>query len=250
MSERIFEGKWALVTGCNRGIGKAIIEKFASLGCNIIACVRNNSTDFQDFLSQLKNNNSIDTKTLIFDVTDFKTMEETIKTELIKEKVKVDILVNNAGMPHGGFLALTSIDKIKEVFEVNLFSQMKLTQLISKIMMRNKSGSIINIASVMGIDMVEGECAYGVSKAAVIAFTKTVAKELARFGIRVNAIAPGLIDTEMGAKMDEKVAQAMIDSTALKRMGIVDEIANTAVFLASDQSSYVTGQVLRVDGGM
>ena len=155
-----------------------------------------------------------------------------------------------AGIAHGGLFQMTPVSKIREVFETNLFAQMEITQIVLKSMMRKKSGVIINMSSVLGLDIKEGSCAYGLSKAAVSAWTKTLACEYAAYGIRVNAIAPGLIDTDMAKLMEEKAEQEMIASSAMNRLGQPDEIAKTALFLASDDSSFINGQVIRVDGGI
>ena len=176
-------------------------------------------------------------------------MKEQVKG-LIKEKTPIDILVNNAAMPHGGLFTMTSMKTIHEVFNTNLFAQMELTQFVLKVMMRAKRGSIINVGSVLGLDLPAGVSSYGVAKAALMAWTKTLSKETGPFNVRVNASAPGIIDTQMGAQTDEKVVAKMLESAGIKRLGTVDEVANTVAFLASDDSQYVTGQILRVDGGI
>ena len=245
----MLQGKTALVTGCNRGIGKAIIEKFAKDGANLITVTRKPSTEFDDFLKLLESTYNIKTTQLHFDITDTEAMKEQVKA-LIKEKTPINILVNNAAQPHGGLFTMTSMKTIHEVFNTNLFAQMELTQLVLKIMMRAKRGSIINIGSVLGLDLPAGVSSYGVAKAALMAWTKTLSKETGPFNVRVNAIAPGIIDTQMGAQTDEKVVAKMLESAGIKRLGTVDEVANTVAFLASDDSQYVTGQILRVDGGI
>jgi 3-oxoacyl-[acyl-carrier protein] reductase len=159
------------------------------------------------------------------------------------------VLVNNAGVAHGGLFQMTSMDTIRQVFEVNFFSVLQLTQSVVRLMQKKKSGSIINMASVAGIDLQSGNIAYGVSKAALIAATKTLAAELGSSGIRVNAIAPGLTDTDMADSMEKEARQNMIAKTSLKRLALPTEIANVAVFLASDMSSFITGSVLCADGG-
>jgi 3-oxoacyl-[acyl-carrier protein] reductase len=163
----------------------------------------------------------------------------------------VDILVNNAGMIHTALFQMTTMDKMKEVFWVNFFSQMLFTQYMVKVMTRRKSGSIINISSSAAIDCNEGRTAYAASKAAMICATKVMAKELAPYNIRVNAVAPGLTETDMMRGSTPKDAlEAALQRTCMKRVGRPEEIANTILFLSSEQSSYITGQVLRVDGGM
>ena len=185
-----------------------------------------------------------------FDLADEDEVKEGIKT-IRSAKQHVDILVNNAGIIFTALFQMTSVKKMKEVFEINYFSQMLLTQSITKIMTRQKSGSIINISSSAAIEGNEGRTAYAASKAAVIASTKVMSKELAMYNIRVNAIAPGLTGTDM---MHGSTPKAALDYTLqrinMRRIGTPEEIANVALFLSSELSTYMTGQVLRVDGGM
>jgi 3-oxoacyl-[acyl-carrier protein] reductase len=179
--------------------------------------------------------------------------EDSIKSAispLIKSKTKIDILVNNAGIAVGSLLQMTSMSKLKEVFQVNFFSQVLITQLISKLMIREKSGSIINMGSIAGLENFAGYTAYGSSKAAIMFFTKTIARELSSYHIRVNAIAPGLTDTGMARQMEEKATVEMIERSDLNRLAKPQEIAELVLFLASDKSSFITGQTIRIDGGM
>lgn len=243
------KGKTALVTGCNRGIGKAIIEKFAKDGANLITVTRTNSKEFEDFTKFLEDTYQIKVNELHFDLTDTDVMKDQIKA-LLKEKTPIDILVNNAAITHGGLFTMTSMKTIHAVFNTNLFAQMELTQLVLKAMMKAKYGSIVNIGSVLGLDLPAGVSSYGVAKAALMAWTKTLSKEVGHFNVRVNAVAPGIIDTQMGTQTDEKVVSKMLESAGIKRLGTVEEIANAVAFLASDDSQYVTGQILRVDGGI
>ena len=246
---RRLSDKTALITGCNRGIGKAIAEKFASEGANLICAIRKENTAFQAETDAWAAKYGISVGFIYFDLTD----EESVKAafrELSKEKTPLDILVNNAGIPAGGFLLMTPLSKIKEVMQVNFFSQVLVTQLAAKMMMKQKHGAIVNMASVTALDNQAGWTAYGSSKSAMISFTRTSARELAAFGIRVNAVAPGLIDTEMGGAMDEKSQNEMLSRADLGRKGTPEEIANLVSFLASDEASYITGQIIRIDGGM
>lgn len=238
-----------MITGCNRGIGKAIAQKFASEGANLICAIRKENPAFQSETNAWAEKYGVSIDFVYFDLTD----EESVKTafrELSKEKKPIDILVNNAGIPAGGFLLMTPLSKIKEVMQVNFFSQVLVTQLAAKMMMKQRHGSIVNMASVTALDNQGGWTAYGSSKSAMISFTRTSARELAAFGIRVNAVAPGLIDTEMGGAMDEKYQAEMLSRADLGRKGTPEEIANLVSFLASDEASYITGQVIRIDGGM
>lgn len=241
--------KTALVTGCNRGIGKAIVTKFASEGANVICAIRKDNPEFKAYTDELSGKYGVQIEHVYFDLTDEDAIKAAIR-QLSKEKKEIDILVNNAGIPSGGFMLMTSLNKVKEVFLVNFFSQIQVTQLIAKMMMKRRKGAIINMSSVTALDNMGGWTAYGSSKAAMISFTKTIARELAPFGIRVNAVAPGLIDTQMGGEMDEKSQAEMIGRCDLGRKGTPEEVANLVSFLASDEASYMTGQIIRIDGGM
>ena len=241
--------KTVFVTGTNRGLGKAIIERFAKAHYNIFAHVRNLGNEAKSFFDDLSNSYGVNVYPIAFDVTDTQSMKNAIK-KIYADGLKIDVLVNNAGVAHGGLFQMTPVTKIREVFDVNLFSMLELTQIVSRFMVRQKSGAIINIGSIAGLDLEAGNCAYGTSKAAVIAFTKTIAKELAPYGIRVNAVAPGLLDTDMAKQMEEKAGKEMVVASAMKRLGKPEEVANTILFLASDEASFINGQILRIDGGM
>lgn len=246
---KLLKGETALITGSNRGIGKAIAETFARSGADLILCSRKETQDFIDFTAELQYTFGIVVRTLFFDLKDEKATKEAI-TNLVHQKCRIDILVNNAGEAHGGLLQMTSIQRIREIFEVNFFSQLQIIQSVSKLMMRQKSGSIINMASITAMDSFPGYSAYGCSKAALIQATRTLSRELASYNIRINAIAPGLTDTGMAGLMEKKAKEEMLSRCTMKRMAKPSEVANTALFLASDLSSFITGQVLRVDGGM
>ena len=246
----LLKNKNTVITGCNRGIGKEIIKVFAENGANIWACVRRESGTFSKYINNLEQKHSVSINPVYFDLSD----EEQIKTgvKTIKEtKEPVDILVNNAGVIFTALFQMTSMQKLKEMFEINYFSQMLLTQYISRIMMRQKSGSIINISSSAALEGNEGRTGYASAKAAMIASTKVLAKELAPYNIRVNAVAPGLTQTEMmESSTPEDAVKETLNRICMKRVGQPEEIANSVLFLASDLSSYMTSQVLRVDGGM
>lgn len=244
----MLKGKTAFITGTNRGIGKEILREFAKNGANVFAHARCESDDFLQMINNVASENNVTITPVYFDIVDSVAMKDTVR-KIILSKEKVDILVNNAGIAHGGLFQMTSMAKIKEVFDINLFAQMELTQLLLRYMIKNGGGSIINMSSVLGLDLPRGSCAYGLSKATVAAFTQVLSSECGTNGIRVNAIAPGLVDTDMANLMDKKVESAMLESSTMKRRATTEEIAQVALFLASDKASYINGQVIRVDGG-
>lgn len=242
-------GKTALITGCNRGIGKAIARKFASEGANLICAIRKENPEFKSETDIWSMQYGVCIDFVYFDLTDEDDIKDVFK-DLRKKKIVIDVLVNNAGIPAGGFLLMTSLAKVKEVMQVNFFSQILITQLVAKMMMSQKHGAIVNMSSVTALENQGGWTAYGGSKAAIMSFTRTAARELAAFNIRVNAVAPGLIDTQMGNNMDEKYQTEMLSRSDLGRKGTPEEVANLVCFLASDEASYITGQIIRIDGGM
>lgn len=244
-----FEGKTVMITGASGGIGYATMQAFASEGADIIACGSVAKSDTIKKWETIETNFGVKVHSFFFDLSSDVAVKEGLENILALKK-NIDILVNNAGVAAGGFLAMTGIQSIKDVFQINYFAQVLITQLISKQMMRLKKGVIVNVGSVLGMDAAAGGSAYGASKAALIHFTKCVSKELASFGIRINAVAPNLINTNMATKMEQKSFDFMVNSASLKRMGEPKEVADVILFLASDDASYVTGQTIRIDGGM
>lgn len=245
---RELEGKNILITGAGGGIGNAALEKLASNGGNIWACSHKKSDEFENKILELAEKNHVWIKPVYFDLKDEQAVKEQIAS-IAKEKLPIDVLINNAGMAHGGVLQMTSMETLKEVFQINFFSQIYITQLVSRLMMRRKRGVIINMASVGGIEAAEGYIAYGSSKAALIYATKALSKELGNMGIRVNAIAPGLVNTRMGHYKSDKEIERVLERTVLNRMAEPEEIAEAMVYLASDKAAFITGQVLVIDGG-
>lgn len=241
--------KTALITGTNRGLGAQMLKAFAKAGYQVIAHARKETPEFLSSVEAIKKEYNIEVWPVYFEMTNTEEMKSAIK-DVFKGVKSIDALVNNAGVAHGGFFQMTSIKKIKEVFDINLFAMMELTQLVVRYMARQKSGSIINMGSIAGLDLKEGNCAYGVSKAAVMAFTKTLSKEAAPFNIRVNALAPGLADTDMAKQMEDNAGKEMVQDSAMKRLAKPEEIADVALYLASDQASFINGQIIRVDGGI
>ncbi len=245
----LLKGKNAVITGCLKGIGRSTLDLFAQNGANVWACCQYESPDFSEHIRELAAANNVWITPLYFDLLD----PEQIKTanQRIRDtKQPVDILVNIAGMTCDALFHMTTMEQMKKVFEVNFFSQMLLTQYMTKNMMRHKSGSVISISSISAIDGNPGQLSYTASKAAIIGATKTLSSELAASGIRVNAIAPGVIKTDMTEKMPGEVMEKLMAKSDLKHIGLPEEVAGVILFLASDMSSYVTGQVIRVDGGI
>ncbi len=246
----MINNKTAIITGASSGIGKAIVEVFSKNGANIWACARTKTKELEEFNDKLSKENSVTIKNLYFDFNNETSIKEAFEI-IRKSKEQIDILVNVAGIVFNANFLMTKREDCEKIFSVNYFAQMQWTQYVLKLMLKQKKGSIVNIASTGAIDGNMGRFAYNSSKAALIAATKTMAQELGTVGIRINAIAPGLVDTRMAREnTPETVLKERIQNTCLKRIGQAEEIANTAMFLASDLSSYITGQTLRVDGGM
>ena len=244
----MLEGKTAFITGTNRGLGKAFVVEFAKNGANVLAHARRETPEFLEKIDKISRKYGVSIIPVFFDMTDSDAMKKGVRG-IIAAKTPVDVLVNNAGIAHGGLFQMTAISKIREVFDINLFSHMELTQLFLRYMIKNGGGSIINVASITGQDLNIGNCAYGVSKAAMIAFTKTLAAETASLGVRVNAVSPGLTETDMAAQMEENASKKMISDSAMKRLAKPEEVARMILFLATDNASFINGQIIRVDGG-
>lgn len=218
-------------------------------GANVWACARKRTEEFDKYASELSLKYGVKITPLYFELTDKDQMKAIVK-QIMSEKVAVDILVNNAGITYNALYQMSTIDQIHHTLEVNFIAPYLFTQYIVKLMLKNKSGSIINIASSAGLDGNSGRSIYGASKAAVICATKALAEELGDKGIRANSVAPGITQTDMLSSMTEEVINETVMGTDMKRPGKPEDIANAVLFLASDLSSYITGQVLRVDGCM
>ncbi len=244
---KLLEGKVALITGATRGIGKGIAEVFAQYGAKIAFTYAGSVDKAKELEAALSSVTQI--KGYQSDASDYDAAQKLID-EVMAEFGQIDILINNAGITKDNLLLRMSKEDWDVIMRVNLDSVFNLTKAVIKPMMKAKSGSIINMTSVVGISGNAGQANYAASKAGVIGFTKSVALELGSRNIRCNAIAPGFIETEMTAALDEKTTQAWREGIPLKRGGKPEDVANACVFLGSDMSAYVTGQTLNVDGGM
>jgi 3-oxoacyl-[acyl-carrier protein] reductase len=245
----LLKGKTAVITGANRGIGSAMVDVFARNGANLIACVRNPDEAFQQRAADLADEWRVGIDLVQLDLADEASVKQAAR-EIVSRGTPIDVLINNAGVIFTSLFQMTPLAKTRELFDINLFAQMAFTQAIAKAMCK-QGGSIINLSSSAAIEGNEGRAAYAASKSAMIAFTKVIARELARYGVRANAIAPGLTQTEMMQQStSEDGMRATLERIAMNRVGEPEEVANVALFLASDLSSYMTGQVLRVDGGL
>ncbi len=245
----MLQGKTAVITGCLQGIGRSAMDTFAKNGANVFACAYKQTEEFENHCKVLSDENGVRVTPVYFDMTNNDDIKDAAKT-IMKEKLPIDILVNIAGITRDAFFSMVTMDQLQETFQVNFFSQIIFSQYIVKLMLKNGKGSIINTSSISGIDGNEGQLAYSASKAALIAATKTMARELGKNHIRVNAIAPGVIKTPMTADLTEEVIEKQLNRSKLKRQGTPEEVADLIMFLGSDMSAHITGQVLRVDGGI
>ena len=241
--------KTALITGCNRGIGRSLLDAFAKEGASVIACTRTIDDELKKAYSQIMSDNGIEIYPIAMDLSDEESIKQGMK-EVTALKLPIDILVNNAGVARFKPFVMSKVDDFKEMMQVNLYAPIIISQYVIKNMLRQKKGSIINICSISGLDMNAGNAAYGTTKAAMASLTRTMAKELSKANIRVNAIAPGFVRTDMNKQIATDYMESMLQQIAVGRIADPTEIARVAVFLASDDSSYITGQIVRVDGGI
>ena len=242
------ENKTVFVTGASRGIGKEVALKFADKGYNVVINYVSSKTNVEELKEEFEKKG---VKALIMqaDVTNKEAIEELVK-KAIEEFGQIDVLVNNAGITKDNLLMRMSEEEFDKVIEINLKGTYIVTKAVTKYMMKKRKGSIINLSSVVGVAGNAGQCNYAASKAGIIGFTKSVAKELASRNIRANAVAPGFIETDMTAILSDEVKENIHNQIPLKRMGTAKEVANLIYFLGSDESAYITGQVINVDGGM
>ncbi len=245
---KLLENKTAIVTGASRGIGTGIALLLAEHGANVAFTYLSSEVKAKELEYQLQTK-GVKAKAYHSDASDYKASEQLVN-DALAEFGKVDILVNNAGITKDGLLMRMSEEQFDMVIKANLKSVFNMTKAIQRPMLKERKGSIINITSVVGIRGNGGQANYAASKAGIIGFTKSVALELGSRNIRCNAVAPGFIETEMTAALDEKVVAGWREGIPLKRGGTVEDVANAVVFLASGMSGYITGQVIQVCGGM
>lgn len=240
--------KVALVTGATRGIGKEIAKTFAKAGYDIAINYRKANEDLENVKDEIEAT-GVKCLTVQGDVSNFEDSERFVK-EIIDEYGKIDVLVNNAGITKDTLLMRMQKEDFEQVIDVNLIGTFNVTKNVINYMLKAKSGRIINISSVVGVSGNAGQTNYAASKAGIIGFTKSLAKEVASRNILVNAVAPGFIETDMTNVLKDEVKENIAKQIPLKRMGNVNDVANVVKFLASDESAYITGQVINVDGGM
>lgn len=245
---KLLENKNILITGASRGIGRGIAHVFAKHGANV-AFTYSSSIDAANALEKELHDFGVSAKGYQSNAADFEQAQE-LASQVLTDFTSIDVLINNAGITKDNLLMRITEDDFDKVIEVNLKSVFNLTKAVQRTMLKQRSGSIINMSSVVGVKGNAGQSNYAASKAGIIGFSKSIALELGSRNIRCNVIAPGFIETEMTAKLSEDVVAGWRAGIPLKRGGTPDDVANACVFLASDLSSYITGQVIHVDGGM
>ena len=248
LNMRLLEGKIVLITGASRGIGRGIAQVLANHGANIAFTYLSSPEKAAELEKELQAS-GIQAKGYKSDASDFKAAEELIN-QVLADFGRIDCVVNNAGITRDNLLMRMSEEQFDEVIRTNLKSAFNITKAVQRPMLKERKGSIINMSSVVGVKGNAGQANYAASKAGMIGFTKSVALELGSRNIRCNAIAPGFIETEMTGALNEEVVKQWREAIPLKRGGTPEDVANLVLFLASDLSSYITGQVINVDGGM
>ena len=241
--------KTVLITGGSRGIGKAVAIKFAENGYQIIINYVSDKTDTEQLKKELLQAGAADILLIKADVSNSEDVKNMVKKSIEKFE-KIDVLVNNAGITKDNLLMRMSEEEFDKVIQINLKGTYLVTKEVTRYMMKKKKGSIVNLASVVGVAGNAGQCNYAASKAGIIGFTKSVAKELASRNIRANAVAPGFIETDMTNVLKDEIKENINSQIPLKRMGTAREVAELVYFLGEDASSYITAQVINVDGGM
>ena len=245
------EKRVALITGASRGIGKKVAEKFAKQGYNLVLNYVSENTNIEELTNELKKeaNQEIEILFIKGNVIDFTSCEQLVK-KAIEKFGKIDVLVNNAGITKDNLLMRMKEEEFDRVIEVNLKGTFNMTKNVVPYMMKKRYGKIVNISSVVGVSGNSGQCNYAASKAGIIGFTKSLAKELASRNILANCIAPGFIATDMTNVLSDTIKEQIEGQIPLKKMGTAREVANAVYFLANEENTYITGQVLNVDGGM
>ena len=246
---QILRAKNILITGCNRGIGMSMLQVCASHGANVWANARQYNADFENYCFEMSKKYCVNVTPVYFDLASKQEILSAVKS-IKNSEYPINGLINNAGITHNALFQMSTEANIRENLDVNFVGPFILTQYITKLMVRNGGGAIVSIASSAAFDANAGRAAYGASKAALLTATKALSRELGGAKVRANTIAPGITQTDMLASMSEETIKQTGESTALGRCGRPDEIASVAAFLISDLSSYITGQTLRVDGGM
>lgn len=243
-------GKTAVITGCIQGIGRSTLDCFAKAGANVFACAIAPSEEYEAHLRELENEYHVEIVPIYFNMMNNEEIKRAAQA-IQKHKKQIDVLVNIAGMKRDAIFQMVTMEDMLATFQVDFFAQIQFSQYIVKLMLRSgRMGSIINTSSISGLEGRPGQLSYAAAKAAVVAATKTMAAEFGPHNIRVNAIAPGVIDTAMYNTVPSEVLTSRVHATQLKRMGRPEEVANVIMFLASDLSSHITGQVIRIDGGI
>ncbi|MDP4662347.1 MAG: 3-oxoacyl-[acyl-carrier-protein] reductase [Salibacteraceae bacterium] len=245
---KLLENKVSIITGATRGIGKGIAELFADQGSHVIFTYVSSDEKARELEAELEAK-GVKARGYKFNVADYKACED-MAAEVVKDFGSIDVVVNNAGITRDNLLMRMSEEQWDEVINTNLKSVFNMTKAVQRTMLKQRKGSIVNMSSVVGVKGNAGQANYAASKAGLLGFTKSVALELGSRNIRCNAIAPGFIETEMTGALDEATVQGWRDAIPLKRGGTTEDVANLALFLASDMSAYITGQTINVDGGM
>lgn len=245
----LLQGKNAIITGARSGIGLAALHLFAQNGCNCWAVVHRDDEEFLTNISKWQVEYGVWIKPIYIDLSDSNSIKDGIKL-IIKEKLSIDVLVNAAGVVSPNRLfSMTKMEDMRKVMDVNFFSVMEVSQLVCRVMMRQGKGNIINIASISAWGEDTSQIEYAASKAAIVIATKKMARELGVSGIRVNAVAPGLIDTKMLSDMSDEALEIFKKSSGLHRLGTAMEVAEVCLFLASDNAQFLTGETIKIDGG-